>query len=80
MAAQGRREVSWLLDGSDSELVDAETAAAAELARGVAALRDPNARANPAGAELATWSLVHGFSTLWLDDAVNADVKQTSCG
>ncbi|CRH15048.1 transcriptional regulator [Mycobacterium tuberculosis] len=48
--------------------------------RGVAALRDPNARANPAGAELATWSLVHGFSTLWLDDAVNADVKQTSCG
>ncbi|AGL26265.1 hypothetical protein J113_05510 [Mycobacterium tuberculosis CAS/NITR204] len=46
----------------------------------MAAAARPNARANPAGAELATWSLVHGFSTLWLDDAVNADVKQTSCG
>jgi AcrR family transcriptional regulator len=65
-----------LLDSSDAELAAAEAAAAAELSRGVATLRDPNARADPAGAQLAAWSLVHGFSTLWLNDAVNTAVKQ----
>ena len=64
-----------LLDTSDAELAAAEAAAAAELARGVATLRDPNAQADPAGAQLAAWSLVHGFSMLWLNDAVNAQVK-----
>ncbi|HKI43048.1 MAG TPA: TetR family transcriptional regulator, partial [Mycobacterium sp.] len=54
-----------------------EAAAGAELSRGVATLRDPNARADPAAAQLAAWSLVHGFSTLWLSEAVNADVKKT---
>ena len=39
-------------------------------------MRDPNARADPAAAQLAAWSLVHGFSTLWLNDAVNAQIKQ----
>lgn len=38
-------------------------------------LRDPNARSDPAGAQLAAWSLVHGFSTLWLNDAFNAQVR-----
>ncbi len=66
-----------LLEGSDSELVAAEAASGAELARGVATLRDPNAHADPAGAQLAAWSLVHGFSMLWLNDAVNAQVRQT---
>ena len=66
-----------LLDTSDSELAAAEAASGAELARGVATLRDPNAQADPAGAQLAAWSLVHGFSTLWLNDAVNAEVRQT---
>ena len=61
-----------LLDVADTELAAAEAAAGAELSRGVATLRDPNARADPAGAQLAAWSLVHGFSTLWLNDAVNA--------
>jgi AcrR family transcriptional regulator len=65
-----------LLDATDTELAAAEAAAGAELSRGVATLRDPNARADPAGAQLAAWSLVHGFSTLWLNDAVNAHVGQ----
>lgn len=64
-----------LLDTSDPELVAAEAAAGDELSRGVATLSDRNARADPAGAELAAWSLVHGFSMLWLNDAVNARVK-----
>ena len=65
-----------LLDAADAELAAAEAAAGAELSRGVATLRDPNAQADPAGAQLAAWSLVHGFSTLWLNDAVNAQVRQ----
>ena len=65
-----------LLDGSDSALAAAEAAAGAELSRGVATLRDPNARADPAAAQLAAWSLVHGFSMLWLNDAVNAEVRE----
>jgi AcrR family transcriptional regulator len=65
-----------LLDVSDTELAAAEAAAGAELSRGVATLRDPNALADPAGAQMAAWSLVHGFSTLWLNDAVNAHVRQ----
>ena len=65
-----------LLDGSDSALAAAEAAAGAELSRGVATLRDPDAHADPAAAQLAAWSLVHGFSTLWLNDAVNAEVRE----
>ncbi|OBF56268.1 TetR family transcriptional regulator [Mycobacterium sp. 852002-50816_SCH5313054-b] len=65
-----------LLDAADSELAAAEAAAGSELSRGVATLRDPSALADPAGAQLAAWSLVHGFSTLWLNDAVNANVRQ----
>lgn len=65
-----------LLDADDAELATAEAAAGAELSRGVATLRDPHARADPAAAQLAAWSLVHGFSTLWLNDAVNADVRR----
>lgn len=34
-----------------------------------------HARADPGGAELAAWSLVHGFATLWLNDAVDAAVR-----
>ena len=67
-----------LLDAANTELAAAEAAAGAELSRGVAALRDPNALADPAGAQLAAWSLVHGFSMLWLDDAVNAQIRKTN--
>ncbi|OBB82048.1 TetR family transcriptional regulator [Mycobacterium colombiense] len=66
-----------LLDASDAELAAAEAAAATELARGVATLQDPDARADPRGAELAAWSLVHGFATLWLNDAVNDQIRAT---
>lgn len=65
-----------LLDAADAELAAAEAAAGAELSRGVATLRDPQARADPGAAQLAAWSLVHGFSMLWLNDAVNAQVRQ----
>lgn len=64
-----------LLDVSNDELATAEAAAGAELSRGVATLRDRNAHADPAGAQLAAWSLVHGFSMLWINDAVNAQVR-----
>lgn len=78
IAHPGHYEVMFdrsLLDPADADLVAAKAAAGAELSRGVATLTDPNARADPAGAELAAWSLVHGFSTLWLNDAVDARVK-----
>lgn len=63
-----------LFDPHDPELVAAEAAAGAELARGVGTLDDPHARSDPAAARLAAWSLVHGFSLLWLNDAVGPDV------
>ena len=51
----------------------AETAAGAELAHGVGTLDDPHAKADPQSAALAAWSLVHGFSTLWLNEAIDTD-------
>jgi AcrR family transcriptional regulator len=60
-----------LYDDTDVGLVAAAAAASAELNRGVAILDDAHARADPEGAALAAWSLVHGFSMLWLNDAVN---------
>lgn len=66
-----------LLDSADPGLSAAEAAAAAELSRGVAGLADAHARDDPTGAELAAWSLVHGFATLWLNDAVDAAVRAT---
>jgi AcrR family transcriptional regulator len=59
-----------LHDADDSALTAAEGAAADELNRGVATLADPRARNDPKSAALAAWSLVHGFSTLWLNGAV----------
>jgi AcrR family transcriptional regulator len=64
-----------LLDTADRDLAAAEAAAGAELSRGVATLTDPQVRADPGAAELAAWSLVHGFSMLWLNDAVSARVR-----
>jgi AcrR family transcriptional regulator len=66
-----------LLDSSNRELAAAQAAASEELSRGVASLSDQHAKADPAGAELAAWSLVHGFSMLWLNEAFNAGVKAT---
>ena len=66
-----------LVDPSNRDLTAAQAAAGAELSRGVASLPDLHAKADPAGAELAAWSLVHGFSMLWLNDAVNARLRAT---
>ena len=62
-----------LYDASDPELVVAETAAGAELAAGVGTLDDPRANGDPQAAALAAWSLVHGFSLLWLNKAIDDD-------
>jgi AcrR family transcriptional regulator len=62
-----------LYHDTDPELVKAETAAGAELNRGVATLSDERAKADPPGAALAAWSLVHGFSMLWLNKAIDTD-------
>lgn len=59
-----------LHDSADPGLVAAE-AAAAELDRGVGTLHDAKAAADPEGAALAAWSLVHGFALLWLNGAVD---------
>ena len=60
-----------LYDAADPDLVAAETAAGAELAAGVGTLDDPRAKNDPHAAELAAWSLVHGFSLLWLNEAID---------
>jgi AcrR family transcriptional regulator len=60
-----------LFDDDDPELRQAADAAGAELNRGVTTLADQQAHADPEGAALAAWSLVHGFAQLWLNDAVD---------
>ena len=62
-----------LYDTSDPDLVAAETAAGTELAAGVGTLDDPRAKDDPDAAALAAWSLVHGFSLLWLNKAIDTD-------
>jgi AcrR family transcriptional regulator len=66
-----------LVDAANPELVAAQAAAGAELAHGVRTLQDPHALADPAGAELAAWSLVHGFAMLWLNRAVSPRIAST---
>ena len=63
-----------LVDTTDPELAAAELAAGSELSQGVATLADPHAKADRPGAELAAWSLVHGFALLWLNESVPAAV------
>jgi AcrR family transcriptional regulator len=60
-----------LYDATNPDLVSAETAAGAELAAGVGTLDDPRANDDPQAAALAAWSLVHGFSLLWLNKAID---------
>jgi AcrR family transcriptional regulator len=64
---------SSLVDPDDPELVAAQNAAGAELAHGVSTLKGPRAKTDPEGAALAAWSLVHGFSMLWLNKAIDTD-------
>jgi AcrR family transcriptional regulator len=67
-----------LYDTSDADLINAETAAGAELASGVGTLDDPRAKDDPQAAALAAWSLVHGFSLLWLNGVVDTGVDPTA--
>jgi AcrR family transcriptional regulator len=60
-----------LYDAADPDLVAAETAAGTELAAGVGTLDDVRAKDDPQAAALAAWSLVHGFSLLWLNNAID---------
>jgi AcrR family transcriptional regulator len=62
-----------LVDPDDSELIAAQAAAGEELAQGVGTLDDPRAKGDPQAAALAAWSLVHGFSLLWLNKAIDTD-------
>jgi AcrR family transcriptional regulator len=62
-----------LYDAADQGLVVAETAAGAELAAGVRTLDDPRANDDPQAATLTACSLVHGFSLLWLNKAIDND-------
>ena len=62
-----------LVDPDDPELIAAQVAAGAELAHGVGTLKDPRAKADPQGAALAAWSLVHGFAMLRLNAAIDTD-------
>ncbi|MBV8927645.1 MAG: WHG domain-containing protein, partial [Mycobacteriaceae bacterium] len=66
-----------LVNPDDSQLVAARAAAGAELSHGVGTLDDAQAKSDPAAAEMAAWSLVHGFAMLWLNDAVPRDVGDT---
>ena len=69
-----------LVDPEDPELVAAQGAAATELARGVGTLDDPRATQDPQAAALAAWSLVHGFSLLWLNKAIDTDDRSDRHG
>jgi len=61
-----------LHDDADPQLLKAGAAAYAELGAGVGTLADAHARADPDGAALAAWSMVHGFAQLWLNGAVDS--------
>jgi hypothetical protein len=60
-----------LVNPDDPELVAAEGAAGTELAQGVGTLDDDRAKGDPQAAALAAWSLVHGFSLLWLNKSID---------
>lgn len=60
-----------LVNPEDPELIAAVGAAGTELAQGVGTLGDTRAIGDPQAAALAAWSLVHGFSLLWLNKAID---------
>lgn len=61
-----------LVNPEDPELMAAVGAAGTELAQGVGTLGDSRAVGDPQAAALAAWSLVHGFSLLWLNGNIPA--------
>lgn len=74
LAHPGHFEVMFdrsLFDATEPQVVQASLAASNELNRGVGTLSDPHAAADPEGAALAAWSMVHGFAQLWLNKAID---------
>lgn len=63
-----------LVDPDNPELMAAQEAAGVELSQGVGTLDDPRATEDPQAAALAAWSLVHGFSLLWLNRAIKGAI------
>ena len=62
-----------LINPDDPDLTTAVSAAGAELAQGVGTLGDMRTQGDSEAAALAAWSLVHGFSLLWLNKAIDND-------
>jgi AcrR family transcriptional regulator len=58
-----------LYDREDAEVVAARQRAGAALSAGVSTLDEPPAGEEVRLSELAAWSIVHGFATLWLAGA-----------
>lgn len=63
-----------LFDREDPALAAAQRRASDALRAGVAALPDTAAGPEAANAQLAAWSIVHGFATLWLGGALPPEV------
>ncbi|BCB85249.1 TetR/AcrR family transcriptional regulator [Phytohabitans suffuscus] len=58
-----------LYERDDPELVAARDRSAAALSSGVSTLDEPPPADEARKTELAAWSIVHGFATLWLSGA-----------
>ncbi|MBE1486991.1 TetR/AcrR family transcriptional regulator [Plantactinospora soyae] len=63
-----------LFDSEDPALAAAKQQASDALRAGVATLPETTAGPEAANAQLAAWSIVHGFATLWLGGALPAEV------
>ncbi len=64
---------SSLVNADDPELVDAAERGGRRTGARRRHAEDPGAKADPQSAALAAWSLVHGFSMLWLNEAIDTD-------
>jgi len=62
-----------MYDALDPTVVQARAEAAGSLALGLASMPEDAVGADRRVAELAAWSLVHGFATLWLGGALTTD-------
>ncbi|WP_173057883.1 TetR/AcrR family transcriptional regulator [Phytohabitans houttuyneae] len=58
-----------LFDQEDGEVIAARERAGAALSAGVSTLDEPPPAEGARETELAAWSIVHGFATLWLAGA-----------
>lgn len=63
-----------LYDSAEPQLVAARQRAGAALSGGLATMPDAPVGDDAQAVELASWSIVHGFATLWLGGALPPDV------